>query len=135
MLTIEKVLTLSRVDLFAGLTGESLSEIAGLTEELDLAKGQPVSSDGGPSSAMYVVAAGRVQILKEGRIKAEFGPGEAFGVICALDPREVTTTAAALEESLLLKIEHEVLFDLISEDVELAKAIIRSLCRRPGISE
>lgn len=135
MLTIEKVVTLSRVDLFAGLSGESLAEIAAVPEEVEIAQGQTVPSEGERSSTMYVVAAGKIQIRDEDRIKAEFGPGEAFGVICALDPREVTTTAVALEDSLLLKIEHEVLFDLISEDVELAKAVIRSLCRREGISK
>lgn len=135
MLTIEKVLVLSRVDIFTGLSGESLAEIASLAEELEVAKGEPVPSECGPSSAMHVVAAGRVQILDGDRIKAEYGPGEAFGMICALDPREVTTTALALEESLLLKVEHEVLFDLISEDVELAKAIIRALCRRKGLAD
>lgn len=134
MLTIEKVLTLARVDIFAGLREESISEIAAVTDELEIARGQEVPREEGLNSSMYVVASGKIQIRNNDKIKAEYGPGDAFGVICALDPRRLDATAVALEDSLLLKIGHETLFDLISEDVELAKSIIRSLCRREGIT-
>lgn len=131
MLTIEKALTLGRVDLFSGLAGESLAEIAAVAEETELAAGQRIDATDEPGRAMYVVATGRVQV-GDGNGAPTYGPGEAFGERYALDPGEGNDPVTAREDSLLLRIDHENLFDLIAEDPALAKTIIRSLCRRLG---
>ncbi|MDA8124999.1 MAG: Crp/Fnr family transcriptional regulator [Deltaproteobacteria bacterium] len=131
MLTIEKVMALSQVDLFAGLPGDSVAEIALIAEEVECALNQALPSGGEPASAMYVVITGRMGFQGADPADAvECGPGEAFGELCALDPRGETPCAVALEDSLLLKIEHENLFELISEDADIAQTVIRSLCRR-----
>ena len=130
MLTIEKVLTLSRADIFAGLPGDSIAEIALLTEEVEVAAGNAVPSGSERSGAMYVVATGRIKFHVNNSATVECGPGEVFGELNALDPGNEAISATAMEDSLLLKIEHENLFDVISEDIEIAKTVIRHLCRR-----
>ncbi len=132
MLTIEKALVLNEVDFFSGLSGELLSEMAAAAEEVDVPAGQTVAAKGEHSSAMFVVASGRVRIHDGEKTLRELEERRAFGTRCALDPRERSSSATALEDSLLLKIEHEVLFEFIAESPELAKRIIGSLCRRTG---
>lgn len=132
MLTIEKALILNEVDFFSGLSGELLSEVAAAAEEMDVPAGQAVTARGEHSSAMYVVASGRVRVHEGEKTIRELAERRAFGTRCALDPRERSSSVTAVEDSLLLKIEHEVLFELIAESPELAKRIIGSLCRRIG---
>ncbi len=130
MLTIEKVLILSEVDIFRGLSGESLSEVAAVAEEMEVAEGETIMAKGELCSTMYAIVTGSARVQDGDRVLAEYGRGQALGASSALDPGERSTTTTATEPCLLLKIEHEDLFDLISEDVDLAKAIIRSLSRR-----
>lgn len=133
MLTIEKVLVLSEVDIFRGLPPESLADVAMACEEVEAAAGEVIMAKGDFSSCMFVVATGSARVHDGDRTLAEYGRGNALGASCALDPHERLTEVTALEPCLLLKIEHDALYDLLTEDVELAKAIIRSLCRRLNV--
>ena len=62
MLTIEKAMVLNEVDLFSGLPGDLLSDMAAAAEEMDVPAGHAVTAKGERSSAMYVVASGRVRV-------------------------------------------------------------------------
>jgi CRP-like cAMP-binding protein len=132
MLTIEKALVLTDVDFFSGLPGELLTEIAAAAEEMDVPAGQTVTAKGEHSSAMYVVASGRVRVHEGEKAIRELAERRSFGTRCVLDPRERSSSVTAVEDSLLLKIEHEVFFEFIAESPELAKRVIGSLCRRIG---
>jgi CRP-like cAMP-binding protein len=132
MLTIEKALVLNEVDFFFGLPGELLTEIAAAAEEMDVPAGQTVTAKGEHSSAMYVVASGRVRVHEGEKAIRELAERRSFGTRCVLDPRERSSSVTAVEDSLLLKIEHEVFFEFIAESPELAKRVIGSLCRRIG---
>ena len=132
MLTIEKALALNEVDFFSGLPGELLSEMAAAVEEMDVPAGQTVTAKGEHSSAMYVVASGRVRVHEGEKVIRELAERCSFGTRCALDPRDRSNSVTAMEDSLLLKIEHEILFEFIAESPELAERIIGSLCRRIG---
>ena len=132
MLNIEKALILNEVDFFSGLTGALLSEIAAATEEMDIPAGQTVMAKGEQSSAMYIVASGLVRVHDGEKVIRELAERRSFGTRCVLDPRERSSSVTAVEDSLLLKIDHEVFFEFIAESPELAKRIIGSLCRRVG---
>jgi CRP/FNR family cyclic AMP-dependent transcriptional regulator len=132
MLTIEKSLVLNEVDLFSGIRGELLSEVAAAAEEMDVPAGQAVVAEGEQSSALYVVASGRVRVHEGTKVVRELEERRSFGTRCVLDPRVRSSSVTAIQDSLLLKIEHEVLFEFIAESPELAKRIIGSLCRRLG---
>ena len=132
MLTIEKAMILNEVDFFSGLPGELLSEMAAAATEMDVQAGRKVVADGEYSSAMYVVASGRVRVHEGEKVIRELAERRSFGTRCALDPRDRSSSVTAMEDSLLLKIEHEVLFEFIAESPALANRIIGSLCRRIG---
>ena len=58
------------------------------------------------------------------------GPKEVFGDLSALDPDDRTVSVTAVEETLLLHMEHSTLMDVMEEHVEVAHGIIRFLVRR-----
>jgi CRP-like cAMP-binding protein len=132
MLTIEKAMILNEVDFFSGLPGDLLSEIAAAATEMDVPAGRTVTAEGEYSSAMYIVASGRVRIHEGEKVIRELTERRSFGTRCVLDPRDRSSSVTAVDDCLLLKIEHEVLFEFIAESQALARRIIGSLCRRIG---
>lgn len=132
MLIIEKALVLGQVDLFSGVPGDSLSELAGAAEELEVEAGETLGMAGELCSAMYVIVSGRVKIHQNDRDLIQLSERQAFGIRYAFDPGERSSSVTVLESGLFLKIEHEALLSLISEDLRLAKTIVRALGRKLG---
>jgi HEAT repeat protein len=132
MLIVEKALYLKTLDLFSGLSEGSLADVAQAAEELEVEAGELVCEKGAPCSALYVLVTGKARIADEDKEIAVLGERQAFGLRCALDPHERATSVQALEHCLLLKIEHETLMELVTEDMAMASWIIRSLSRLLG---
>jgi len=61
---------------------------------------------------------------------ATLGPGEVFGELAALDPEPRMASVTVTQPSLLLRMNHADLDELIAEHPEVAIGIIRVLCRR-----
>jgi len=130
LLTVERVLLLSGVKIFAELTGQVLAELSASFTEVEVPAGEDVFLKGDYGSSMYVVVTGRVRVHDAGRELAVLGPREVFGELAALDPELRSATITALEDCLFLRLDYEALYDLMSGHVELAKNVIRFLCRR-----
>ena len=130
LLTVETVLILSSVGLFADLPGEALAEVAGATEEIEVAAGETIVAKGEYGDTMYIIVSGRFKVHDEDKEIAVLGEREVFGDLAALDPGDRVASVTALEDSLLLKMDHDSLYELITDNVEVAKNIIRFLVRR-----
>ncbi len=83
----------------------------------------PANSGNPPNIAL---ASGRVRIHEGEKVIRYLAECRSLGTRCALDPRNHSSSVTAVEDCLLLKIEHKVLFEFI------AKRIIGSLCLRIG---
>jgi CRP/FNR family transcriptional regulator, cyclic AMP receptor protein len=131
-LTIERVMLLRTVDFFASTDADILAAVAGILEEVDVSAGEQIIRAGELSSAMYITVYGRVRVHDGDTVLAELGRGEVFGELSALDPEPRTASVTACEDTKLLRLDHEALFDMMAQRVEVAHAIIRFLVRRYG---
>jgi hypothetical protein len=86
MLTIERVICLKAVPMFAEVSDEILADVAELLGEVDYAKGQVVFEKGAEGDSLYVVISGRVRVYDGARTIVELGPKEIFGELALLDP-------------------------------------------------
>lgn len=130
LLTVERVLLLSGVNIFAELPGQVLAELSASFEEVELPAGEDVFAKGDYGASMYVVVTGQVRVHDRGRELAVLGPRDVFGELAALDPELRSATVTVVEDALFLRLDYEALYDLMSGHVELAKNVIRFLCRR-----
>lgn len=128
--TVEKVLFLKSIDLFRGLPGEELAQIAEIAEEVPISEGDLVFSDGDTGDALYIVVEGKVRVFKGEKTFAEFGERETFGEMSVLDSEPRSASVAALSETLLLKIGREEFKDILSERPEISLGIMKVLSRR-----
>jgi HEAT repeat protein len=127
--TIEKVVFLKTVDIFAQLTVEQLGRIGGLTEEVRFEPNEPIIHEGKPVDAVYLLLKGRVALEKNGQKAREIGEGNAFGTVGALDFNPAVHTIKAIDYVHALKLDARDLHDLLSQDIELVEGVIRVLCR------
>ncbi len=90
--------------------------------------------EGDPGDRMFVIADGRVRIVKALGASdvtiASLGPGDCFGEMALLDKQPRSATAVTSEESRLVIIDGVAFEQLIRENGEIAVRIMRKLSER-----
>ena len=130
LLTLEKVIILKSVSIFAETTEEVLADVAWHLEELTFQPGEPIFKKGDIGKSMYIIVEGRVRVHDGDKIIAFLKTRDVFGELSALDPEPRSASVSAEEETLLFKLRYNVLYELMSEHIDVARGIIRVLCRR-----
>ncbi|MGB0133235.1 cyclic nucleotide-binding domain-containing protein [Dokdonella sp.] len=100
---------------------------------LDVPAGQAVFAEGDPGQTLFIVESGVVEIFLAARGEepvARLGPGEFFGELSMLSGQPRSASAIASEPARLLRIEREAFAGLLSENVEIAVSIMRTLAQR-----
>ncbi|HZR82348.1 MAG TPA: patatin-like phospholipase family protein [Candidatus Binatia bacterium] len=112
-----------------GLGEVERRQVAELVEEIALQKDDVVYRAGDVADALYVVAAGAVDVLDGADAIARYGPGEVFGEsVFAGEPRAVTTRVAL--DARLLVLSREGLARLLEIHPSLHEHVAAALMRR-----
>lgn len=130
MLTFEKVMILKSLEIFSRTPEEQLVDLAGALARVQLPAGHRLIERGTVGTTMYVVVRGRLRVHVGEEPIAEIGAREVVGEMGALDGSPRSTDVTTLEECDLFELDGEVLFDLMSEHVEIARGVIEVLCDR-----
>lgn len=130
LLTIEKVLILRSVGIFADVRESSLTHAAQAIREVTVAAGEPVFAQGDFGDALYVIASGRLKVHIGDKVLAELGERQVVGEMAALDPEPRSASVTAVEDSILLRMSSDALERLIGDDIRVARGIIHQLCER-----
>ncbi len=127
--TIEKVILLQDIDVFKEVRVEDLAHIAAITEEVTFQPGTNLYEVNDSADSLYLVLDGKVRLHRNSQEISVSGPQETFGTWALFDNQPRVATATALEETLVLKISREDFYDLLSDHVRIAEAMLRSLAR------
>ena len=130
MLTIERVICLKAVPMFAEVSDEILADVAELLGEVDYAKGQVVFEKGAEGDSLYVVISGRVRVYDGARTIVELGPKEIFGELALLDPEPRLASIAAVEDTRLFRLDRESFAELMAGNIEVVRGVLHVLCER-----
>lgn len=127
MTTIERVVALQRVGLFAAVPGRTLAAVARRALEVDVPAGAPLIEEGALDDHLFVLVEGSLRVHRGDRVLATLGPGASVGELAALVPEPRSATVTALEPSRLLRIDKPVLDELLADGPELASGVIAAL--------
>ncbi len=128
--TIEKVMLLRGVELFAAVDGEALAAVARVTTDAHVAAGAPLVCEGDHGDALFVVVSGRARLLKGERVLGEVGERSVLGEVALLDPGPRTATIVAVTDLELLRIGRDDFVEILAAYPEVATGVIRMLARR-----
>jgi CRP/FNR family transcriptional regulator, cyclic AMP receptor protein len=129
MTTVDRVVALHRVPLFADVPGRVLAALAMRATEVEVAAGDVLIEQGAVEDHLYAVVSGRFVARDGERVLRELGAGSTVGELAALAPEPRSASVTALEDGLLLRIDKVLLDELLADRPELARAVIASLVR------
>lgn len=134
--TIEKMMLIRQVPIFADLTADDLEELASVVEERRVDAGKDVFREGDPGDAVYLIVKGSVVVFTGGdgqraeRVLSELGPGACIGEMAVLDASPRSATVRALERTRTLRVPGEGFKRVMSERPEMSQAIVAELVKR-----
>jgi len=130
LLTLEKVMILKSVSIFATTPEEHLAEITHYLEDVNVKKDEMVFENGDLGTSMYIIVEGKVKVHVGESVFATLGERTIFGELAALDPEPRTASITAIEDTYLFKLEQKALYELMSENSDISKGIFHVLCNR-----
>lgn len=128
LLTIEKVLILKSVNVFASVPKQQLVDIATIVESVEFDAGEVIVNQGDLGTSMFIIVDGSVRFFEGEHDLGTLGARGVFGELSALDPEPRAASVQAVDDCTLLKLEGESLYELMAGNKDVTRGIIRVLC-------
>lgn len=126
---LQRVFFLKSLPIFQTIPGNILAAIAPFFEELTVDASQTIFRKGEIGMTMYVIVYGKIRLQDKGKTIGICGKGEIIGMLTALSPFARQMTAIAEEETQLLCLDQDIFYELMSENVEIARDLIQVLVK------
>jgi CRP-like cAMP-binding protein len=130
LLTVERVLLLHQVEMFHNIDEDALIRLATALKEQDARPGEVIIKEGELGRELYIIIDGKVRVHLGEKEFTTLGSKAIFGEMAALDPQPRSASVTAIDETRLLRLDHETLFDELVGNNELAQGVVRFLVRR-----
>jgi CRP-like cAMP-binding protein len=127
--TVERVIVLKSLSMFAETPDEALAELADLLQEMFVQPGDVIVREGETGDSLYIIVDGKVEVVDDNRILNQLGARAVFGELSMLDSSPRTATVRALEETSLLRLDQTSFYEIMSDYVEVAMGTIQLLTR------
>lgn len=127
---------LSRVDLFAGLSGRTMRKLVANGQIVEHAAGHEVIAEGRDAAGFHLILDGEMLIDVGGEKRPTLGVGQYFGEISLLDgkPRTATATAGPAGAKTWAVTAWKFL-PMLEEHPELCRPLLTTLCARLRVAE
>lgn len=132
MLTGIKAEVIKHSLIFSNLNDEEIEELSGVTIERIFQPGEYVFWEGDSPNWFYMVAEGRIKVLKHSSLGKEFviaffEPGDMFGEVAVLENKPYPASAEAVAETRVLGIRRGDFLSFLASRPEVALRIINVL--------
>jgi len=114
---------------------KQLGELAKLTEKKSFKAKEHIYEHGDRAKYMFIVSKGLVslrQLMPGDEVGIVFEMrerGEFFGAACLMKPQQYTLSAVCMEDTEVLAIDADKLFDLVESDPELGTKFMRKIAQ------
>lgn len=127
---IERIFILKRTNIFGGLPHDVLGSLAEYMEEVRLEPGESLFKKGDLGRSLFIVVDGLVRVHVDDKTIAELGPDEVLGEVTALTSEVRRESVTAEEETRLLRLDQDVLYELMAGRPAMSRGIIKVLIER-----
>ena len=119
-----KVMFYKTIEVFEGIPGVVLSNLSDLSEELKLENEQSLVIDGTVNNNFYIIYSGIVEFYEKGKSVGEYAKGQFIGEMLASPGFMNTHVLIAKEATILLKVNKDLFYELLSDNVKLADRVL-----------
>jgi ATP:ADP antiporter, AAA family len=125
--TVQKLESLSRVEIFSRLGAHELLVLAHQSIEVRFEAGEIIFSEGEEAHNIYSLLDGEVELQRSDHTLRTIEPGGSFGTLAVLSGQPRFATARARRSSLCLKIERESFWDMIEDYPQASRSVFEVL--------
>ncbi|MDX6261623.1 MAG: family transcriptional regulator, cyclic receptor protein [Kribbellaceae bacterium] len=127
---------LAKVDLFAGLSKETLSDLIARGSTLAINPGAHATEQGSDDAGLQVVLDGSAEVSVNGVDREPLGPGDYFGEISLIDGLPRSATVVAGPDGLTTFALSSLAFaPVVKENPEAAYTLLKALAARVRLLE
>lgn len=126
----DKILFLKNIDLFGFFHDSTLERLVQESQELELAEGEIVFSEGDLGKSLYIVLKGEILIHLNGKNLTTMMSGTFFGEMALIESVPRTAGAKALIPSTLLEINDSQFQEYFANQPKALMAIMRTISAR-----
>jgi CRP/FNR family transcriptional regulator, cyclic AMP receptor protein len=121
---------ISKVPLFAHCSKGELQEIASIADEIDIAEGKALTTEGSPGREFFVIIEGTASVAQDGEQINDLGPGDFFGEVALVKdtPRTATVTATSPVRALVVTAQN--FRRLIEHQPNIERTVLKALVDR-----
>ncbi|MGA7144769.1 MAG: cyclic nucleotide-binding domain-containing protein [Desulfobacterales bacterium] len=132
---MKAIMDFKKFDFFHAFSDNQLEELLNVTEKKTFQKGTQIYKEGDRANQIFIVSKGWVKLRKidpgkdidisfESRSK-----GELFGAACFMKPQEYTLNAVCMEDSEVMAINADDLFDLFHKDYQIGYLFLKEIAK------
>ena len=125
LMQYEKIVFYQGISVFYGITGLTLSYIADISKEVKLAEGEYLSVDERLNNDFFIIYNGSVQYYDNSRYVKDFHKGQFVGEMLSAPGFVNTNVLIAKETTILLKINKDQFYELLSDQVKLTDKFLQ----------
>lgn len=125
-----KTKLISRVPLFANCSKGELQEIAAIADEIDIAEGKELTTEGSPGREFFVLIEGTASVAQDGDQINDLGPGDFFGEVALVKDTPRTATVTATSPVRALVVTRQNFKRLIERQPDIERTVLKALVDR-----
>ena len=128
--TLDKTIILKGVNLFSGLSGEEVFQIAQIAIEERYLAEEVIFREGDVGDSMFIIIDGSVSVYNQKKEITTLIKGECFGEMALLDREPRSGSIRTVTDTAVLKIDEESFYELVSGNIEIIQGIVKILSKR-----
>jgi CRP/FNR family transcriptional regulator, cyclic AMP receptor protein len=125
-----KTKLISGVPLFAQCSKGELQEIAAIADEIDIAEGKELTTEGSPGREFFVIIEGTASVAQNGDRINDLGPGDFFGEVALVKDTPRTATVTATSPVRALVVTRQNFRRLIERQPDIERTVLKALVER-----
>jgi CRP-like cAMP-binding protein len=126
---VEKVLALQRVPLFARVSADEMPHLAAIAESVPMSAGSALFPASAPA-AVWLLLSGEVSLEQAAQgVETIARSGDVIGSLATMAGRPLGRSADVLRSGLALRIQQDVLFDVLGSNPELLRQMFAGMFR------
>ena len=126
----DRITILKGTQIFSNASDKVLDQIADNLKEVPLKKDETLFYKGDRGHAMYIISSGSVKVHDGDYVFDTLKEGHVFGEYSLIDTETRSATITGAEDSLLLSLNKEAFYKMISNDQEVLRGILQLMVAR-----